>query len=41
MHFCTMLAAQAAKSEPVRELLAWLPARPTTDMSVARCARMA
>jgi transcriptional regulator GlxA family with amidase domain len=37
--FSTMLAAQAAESEPVRELLAWLPDHLTDDLSVPALAR--
>jgi transcriptional regulator GlxA family with amidase domain len=37
--FSTMLAAQAAESEPVRELLAWLPDHLTADLSVPALAR--
>jgi transcriptional regulator GlxA family with amidase domain len=37
--FSTLLAAQAAESEPVRELLAWLPDHLTADLSVPALAR--
>ncbi len=37
--FSTMLAAQAAESEPVQELLAWLPDHLTDDLSVPALAR--
>ena len=37
--FSTMLAAQAAESEPVRELLAWLPDHLTADLTVPALAR--
>jgi transcriptional regulator GlxA family with amidase domain len=37
--FSTMLAAQAAESEPVRELLTWLPDHLTDDLSVPALAR--
>ena len=37
--FSTILAAQAAESEPLRELLAWLPDHLTADLSVPGLAR--
>jgi transcriptional regulator GlxA family with amidase domain len=37
--FSTVLAAQAAESEPVRELLAWLPDHLDADLSVPALAR--
>jgi transcriptional regulator GlxA family with amidase domain len=37
--FSTLLAAQAAESEPVRELLAWLPDHLAADLSVPALAR--
>ena len=37
--FSPLLAAQAAESEPVRELLAWLPDHLTADLSVPALAR--
>ena len=37
--FSTLLAAQAAESEPVRELLAWLPDHLTADLTVPALAR--
>ena len=37
--FSALLAAQAADSEPVRDLLAWLPDHLTEDLSVAALAR--
>ena len=37
--FSTMLAAQAAECEPVREVLAWLPDHLTDDLSVPALAR--
>ena len=37
--FSSLLAAQAAESEPIRELLAWLPEHLTADLSVPALAR--
>ena len=37
--FSTVLAAQAAESEPLRELLAWLPDHLTADLTVPALAR--
>jgi transcriptional regulator GlxA family with amidase domain len=37
--FSTLLAAQSADSEPIRELLAWLPDHLTDDLSVPALAR--
>ncbi len=37
--FSTLLAAQTAESEPVRELLAWLPDHLATDLTVPALAR--
>lgn len=39
--FSTLLAAQAAESEPVRELLAWLPDHLAEDLTVPALARRA